>query len=79
MAALGAMAATVVHELRTLWPIIGGYARKSGLHAPRDEEFRDDLDVIRDDGAAGRRRGPPALLRAAQTAPAQARPAAYNH
>lgn len=50
MAALGAMAATVVHELRTPLAIIGGYARNLASRAP-DEEFRDDLDVIRDEVA----------------------------
>lgn len=49
MAALGRMAATVVHELRTPMVIIGGYARNLLKNLPDNQAWTSDLAVIRDE------------------------------
>lgn len=49
MAALGRMAATVVHELRTPMVIIGGYARNLLKGRPGESTWTTDLEIIRDE------------------------------
>lgn len=49
LAALGRMAAIVVHELRTPLAVIGGYARHLLKGVEEESPLREDLSIIRDE------------------------------
>jgi len=49
LAALGRMAAIVVHELRTPLAVIGGYARNLLKHLTEESPLQEDLRIVRDE------------------------------